>query len=149
VARPGALVALSVWGTQAASPMFTLFGSCVAELRATGQLPPLAPGTPPPARASFHLGADDAGLRRCCASVGLEGAVSWHVPCLWGQQKGHDFARTFTGAQPACSGVLGPLSDAQRPLVVDLMARRADEVLARGQPIACDVVIVMARVPAS
>ena len=140
--KPGARVAMSVWGQKKSSPMFTLFGEALAELRASGVL---APDTAPPLRSSFHLGYDDAALRNEVAAAGFVDVISWHVPCVWGQQSGAAFADTFTRCQPVVRAALEQLPAAEAGQVVALLADKANQVLAAGRPIACDVVVVAAR----
>lgn len=144
VCAPGGRIALSVWGQKCDSPMFTLFPAVLEEFRRTGRLPP---DQTPPMRTNFHLGADDALLRQHVTNVGFTDVLSWHVPCVWGQQKGIDYARDFTGSQPACRAALEQMPVELREQVVARLAEKADEVLAPGKPIACDVVVVVANAP--
>jgi len=141
VCAPGARIALSVWGLKCDSPMFTLFPAVLEEFRCDGRLPP---DQNPPMRTNFHLGSDDASLRQHVTNAGFTDVLSWHVPCVWGQQRGIDFARDFTGSQPACRAALEQMPEGLREQVVARLAEKADEVLATGKPIACDVVVVVA-----
>ena len=156
--RPGGALGASVWGPRAASPLFTIVDEALAELRARGALPdgpPPAPGAPPK-RSNFHLGADDAALRRRFESAGFVDVVSWHVPCVWpeGQRGGGGatsagtrFARAWLSSQLSTAKLMAELAPAQCSALEACVARRADAIMAAGAPIACDVVVVTARKP--
>ena len=157
--RSGGALGASVWGARAASPLFTIVDDALAELRAAGALPagppPPAPGARPK-RSNFHLGADDAALRRRFESAGFVDVVSWHVPCVWpeGQRGGGGatsagtrFARAWLSSQLSTAKLMAELTPAQCSALEACVARRADAIMAAGAPIACDVVVVTARKP--
>lgn len=151
VLKPGGLMCASVWGTQGASPQFTLQGAAIKSCVESGALPPEL-AAPKSVRNNFHLGSDDLALRKRFSSAGFECVLSWHVQCVWpagGTGPGKTFAESWLASQVDNVKLMEKLDEAQRASLVTELTRQADNLLADGQAIGCDVVLVSARKPFS
>jgi hypothetical protein len=76
------------------------------------------------------------------AAPGFVHVVRWRVPCVWGQQRGTDYARAFKICQPACRAALEHMPVDLQEKVLMRLADKAGKALAVGRPIACDVAVV-------
>ncbi len=133
VLRPGGLLGLSVWGRPAGSPIFTLPPRAAEELGVA---------LPPTPRTNFHLGEREA-LRARVAAAGFDRVIAWYHPML---AELHDPARW---AAAVLEGPRWRELLADRPEDAARLARRLTELgegtLARGEPLALDALLVVAR----
>ena len=147
VLRPGGLAAFSLWGTRKGSLMYSLQPKVLRKLGVSG---PAATSHHP----NFRLGADDAHLRHAVEGAGFSRVVVWHQPSvvdsgLTGSgfvrqrlELGSDEHRSMVDAALECVLEEVGLTMAQ---FKKALAAAADGLLARGQPLALDTIIVIAR----
>jgi SAM-dependent methyltransferase len=140
VLRPGGLAAWSVWGRPEHSPMFTL--------------PVLAAGrvglTLPQSRSNFHLGGsgeageDRAGLRARAQAHGFGRVLSWYQAMVPDTRDGDSFA-DFTLRMPRWQkNLAGQPADRVMAMRREL-ASLVDDLLARGEPIGMEALMVVAQ----
>ena len=144
--RPGGLAAFSLWGARKGSLMYSLQPKVLRKLGVSG---PAATSQHP----NFRLGADDAYLRDAVEGAGFSRVALWHQPSVVDSgltgpgfvrqrlELGSEEHRGMVDAALEC--VLEEVGLTMAQFKKALAA--ADGLLARGQPLALDTIIVIAR----
>uniref|UniRef100_A0A7S2FFI5 Methyltransferase type 11 domain-containing protein n=1 Tax=Octactis speculum TaxID=3111310 RepID=A0A7S2FFI5_9STRA len=164
--RAGGAVGATVWGHPSRSPLFTLVGKALQEIKdaqtqqqggggeaeATAA-DDAAPPSPPPTevRSNFHLaaGGEDA-LRERFQSVGFTDVVSWVIPCVWpvaATVDATDFVDSWLSASPGNLSLVEGLTPTERSELRRRVADKVENLRKLGRPVACEVVVVVARKP--
>eukprot|EP00697_Spironema_sp_BW2_P007978 gnl/Spiro4/22437_TR11059_c0_g1_i2.p1 gnl/Spiro4/22437_TR11059_c0_g1~~gnl/Spiro4/22437_TR11059_c0_g1_i2.p1 ORF type:complete len:212 (-),score=39.90 gnl/Spiro4/22437_TR11059_c0_g1_i2:172-807(-) len=136
VLAPGGIAGFSVWGRAglADSPSHSLLPETLKELG-------LAPMST--ARDNFHLGQDDAALRERVRAAGFGQVVTFHAPAVTEAISASCFIETFL--QTATAGAyLKTFGAAVREQVLSAMTAKCSAILASGQAMALDTVVVIA-----
>ena len=133
VLTSGGLGAWVVWGRAERSPMMTLLPKAAQEVGL--QLPPVA-------RTNFHLGGLDR-LKGMLEAAGFERARLWYHTMPTAIESGEEFAELTLTDRPELQGLYE--SAAQAQALREALSASAQAWLDRGEPIALDTLIAVAR----
>ena len=136
VLEPGGIAAWSVWGRPEHSHMFTIPGRAA-------KIAGIA--LPEGRRSNFHLGDRDS-LRQRIESHGFGPTIAWYQAMIPDVRDGARYA-DLTLRTPRWRGILAGQPEDQVAEFRRQLAISADELLARGQGIGLDALIVIAHKP--
>ncbi len=134
------MAGFTIFGRSSDSPLFTLFSSVSKEL----SLP-----QPAASRSSFHLGEDDAALRKRVISAGFSNAFVWHQKGVWELMDPTRYWIEYVLPLPTFKATLSLLTSTQLEDFKSLLTKRAAELLQRGEPLGYDAVLLIALKSAS
>ena len=144
VLAPGGVLAFSVWGRPAQSPMFTLTGKAMEE---AGLVSP-SPSSPSPGPTNFTLGQDKDALRERVKAAGFDSVLAWHVQAALPATTPEEAAafRWAMSLHPASGKPLEEECDAAtKDQVVTAWTAAYAEVMEEGKPIALDTTVIVAK----
>ena len=134
VLRPGGRAAWSVWGRPSHSPMMTLAMEAAEALGVS---------LPAPPRSNFHLG-DKERLCRMVIDGGFAKVRAWYQPMVADVSSGEAFASLSMDGLPRTEQLLASLPASVQPHFRSKVVELANQTLRRGNPIALDVLVVVA-----
>jgi 4a-hydroxytetrahydrobiopterin dehydratase len=141
VLKPGGLAAFSLWGRREKSHYFRLQSEVMSEMGVKNSA-----GFDKPVRDNFHVVDEgEARLRARVKEAGFDRVVVFYTCLAHGHVDGLEYALHRLATDQGGAKLRESLSDDQRKQLVEGMRCRADELIAKGEPIGLDIAIVLAR----
>jgi SAM-dependent methyltransferase len=133
VLKVGGRAAFSIWGRKEESPMMRIPRQLLARY--------LPPKEGLPAREPFHLGGNQAELRKKFLSVGFSSCQIWQQKMVCVVTSGEEFCK-FQCEVVGFKKALATLPQESRDALLDELTRAAQEVLDQGYPICLETEII-------
>merc|ERR1712070_1147830 len=102
--------------------------------------------TPPSKRSNFHLGDDEAALRKLVLSAGFSSMHAWHTKAvLPGVMDADAYLQVMNVGAPSVKSLGASLEQEDKERWIAEMKRRATEVFDRGEAMGCDILMFTAQ----